>query len=89
MLKYHSIVLFVKDIEKAKNFYCNLLQIPIEMDMGKNVILKPGITLWEIRDNNIIVTTIGKDEITKGNKSELYFETDDIESIQNKIDKNN
>jgi predicted enzyme related to lactoylglutathione lyase len=89
MLKYHSVVLFVKNIENAKNFYCDLLQIPIEMDMGKNVILKPGITLWEISDNNVVVTIIGKEEITKGNKSELYFETDDIESIQKMIDKNN
>lgn len=89
MIKYHSIVLFVECIEKAKKFYCDLLQIPIEMDMGKNVILKPGITLWEMHEGNIIATTIGKEEITKGNKSELYFETDDIESIQKLIAENN
>jgi catechol 2,3-dioxygenase-like lactoylglutathione lyase family enzyme len=88
MIKYHSIVLFVKNIEKAKYFYCELLKIPIEMDMGKNVILRPGITLWEISDDNIIATTIGKEKITNGNKSELCFETDDIEGIQKLIDAN-
>jgi len=89
MIKYHSVVLFVKDIEKAKHFYCDLLNIPIETDMGKNVILKPGITLWEIRDDNIIIRTIGKDKVNTGNKSELYFESDDIENVKKAINENN
>ena len=88
MIKYHSVVLFVKDMEIAKHFYCDLLSIPIEIDMGKNVILKSGISLWEIDEKNIIVQTIGREEISKGNKSELYFETDDISEIE-QILKNN
>jgi len=40
MIKYHSVVLFVKDIEKVKHIYCDLLSIPIEINMGKNVSLK-------------------------------------------------
>jgi catechol 2,3-dioxygenase-like lactoylglutathione lyase family enzyme len=89
MIKYHSVVLFVKDIGKAKHFYCNLLSIPVEIDMGKNVILKSGITLWEIDENNIIVKSIGKEEIISGNRSELYFETDNMAGIEQIIKENN
>jgi hypothetical protein len=82
MVKYHSIVLFVKDIELAKKLYCNLLNIPIEIDMGKNVILKHGISLWEIQEDNIIVKTMGKKELNRGNRSELYFETDNLKEVE-------
>lgn len=89
MIKYHSVVLFVKDIEKAKRFYCDYLSLPIQMDMGKNVILESGITLWEIRDDNIIVKNIGKENIGVGARSELYFETNDLEEVIDTIGRNN
>lgn len=89
MIRYYSVVLFVKDIEKAKHFYCDLLSMPVETDMGKNVILKLGITLWEIDEKNIIVRIIGKEEIGKGNRSELYFETDNMAEIEQVIKENN
>jgi len=89
MIEYHSVVLFVKNIEKAKHFYCDLLSIPVEIDMGKNVILKSGISLWEIDEKNIIVQSIGKEEISKGNRSELYFETDNMPEIEQILKNNN
>lgn len=88
MLKYHSAVLFVKDIEKAKHLYCELMGMPIETDMGKNVILKSGITLWEISESNIIVAKLGREALSLGNRSELYFETDEIEKIYDLMMKN-
>ncbi len=88
MLKYHSTVLFVKDIERAKHLYCELMGIPVETDMGKNVILKSGITLWEIAESNIIVTELGRERLSLGNKSELYFETDEIEKVYALMAKN-
>ena len=89
MIKYHSVVLFVKNIEKAKHFYCDYLSLPIQIDMGKNVILESGITLWEIKDGNIIIKNIGKEKIGVGTKSELYFETNNLEEIINVISDNN
>ena len=86
-MKYHSVVLYVKNIDNAKRFYCDYLSIPIEMDMGKNVILKNGITLWEIQEENIIVNKIGKDKIREGNKFELYFETDNMDKIIDLLEK--
>jgi catechol 2,3-dioxygenase-like lactoylglutathione lyase family enzyme len=77
-LHYHSVVLFVTDIDKAKHFYHKVLNIPIDMDMGSNVILKNGITLWQLDPHHIIPQQVGLDTIQhKGHGFELYFETDD------------
>ena len=85
MLSYHSVVLYVEDVERAKNFYCDFLSLKIDLDMGKNVILEKGITLWEISDENIIVKSVGKDNLLRGNKFELYFETMDLDTVSDKI----
>lgn len=86
-MKYHSVVLYVRNIGRAKKFYCEYLSIPIEMDIGKNVILSNGITLWEISESNILVRKIGKDKIRTGNKFELYFETDRMDGIVDLLQK--
>ena len=44
-ITYHSAVVFVRDIEVSKQFYTNVLELAIELDFGKNVLLKGGITL--------------------------------------------
>ncbi len=87
MVQYHSVVLFVENIESAKQFYCEFLALPIEMDMGKNVMLKGGITLWEISGDNIILKKLGNDNITSGNRSELYFETNNLDEVRENIRK--
>jgi Lactoylglutathione lyase and related lyases len=85
MTKFHSAVLYVHDIEKAKQFYCEVLSIPVDMDMGLNVILKNGLTLWQIQKDNIVAKTLGLDALRTGNKFELYFETDDIHDIERRV----
>jgi catechol 2,3-dioxygenase-like lactoylglutathione lyase family enzyme len=47
--RFHSIVLFVKDIDRSKKFYTEVLGQEIDYDFGNNVALKNGITLWKIR----------------------------------------
>lgn len=85
MVKFHSSVLYVADIKKAKQFYCEVLSIPVDMDMGLNVILKNGLTLWQIQKDNIIVKTLGLDALKTGHKFELYFETDNLVDIERRI----
>ena len=53
-MKFHSSVIFVNDIEKSKDFYVRLLNQEIEHDFGKNVILKNGLSLWEINPEHVI-----------------------------------
>ncbi len=89
-VKYHSSVIFVKDIEVTKQFYTEVLGEEIELDFGKNVTLKGGLALWEIRPDHIIPERLGTDWIGSeiGNRFELYFETEKIEGILEKLRKN-
>jgi len=86
-ITYHSAVVFVKDIEVSKQFYTKVLELVIELDFGKNVLLKGGITLWEINPNHIIPQQLGTNSIyDKGvNRFELFFETTDIETVAEKL----
>ncbi|WP_461636655.1 VOC family protein [Labilibaculum euxinus] len=78
-MKFHSSVLFVKDIEISKDFYIRVLNQEIEHDFGKNVIFKSGLTIWEPAPNHIIEKELN----TKGdlNRFELYFETELLEEF--------
>lgn len=85
---FHSIVLFVNDIEKSKKFYTEVLGQEIEYDFGNNVALKNGITLWRMMPEHIISRS-GKHNKTITTKAfEIYFETNNLEIVQEVIAKN-
>ncbi|MCF8304299.1 MAG: VOC family protein [Bacteroidales bacterium] len=84
-IHFHSSVLFVRDIEKAKDFYIGLLGQVIEHDFGKNVILKGGLTLWEIRPEHTIAKELQISGTT--NRLELYFKTRELEKAFCKLEK--
>jgi catechol 2,3-dioxygenase-like lactoylglutathione lyase family enzyme len=90
-LKNCSIVLFVKDIKTSKDFYSGLLGLQIDLDFGKNVTFKSGLTTWEIQDTHIIPATLGLDKISdpKVNRFELYFETENLSEVFESLKKNN
>jgi catechol 2,3-dioxygenase-like lactoylglutathione lyase family enzyme len=77
---YYGTVLFVKDIEISKAFYCDTLGLLIDLDFGKNVIFRNGFTIWEIQPAHIIPATLGREKVADSsvNRFELYFETEDI-----------
>jgi len=81
--KFHSSVIFVNDIEKSKDFYVRLLNQEIEHDFGKNVILKGGLTIWEIQPDHIISKRLKT--INNSNRFELYFETELIDEAYNRL----
>ena len=82
-MKFHSSVILVKDIEKSKDFYVRLLNQKIEHDFGKNVILKGGLTIWEIQPEHIINKRL--ETMNKSNRFELYFETELIDETYKKL----
>jgi len=75
--------LFVRDIEVSRRFYTGLLELTPEIDMGKNIILKEGITIWEINPAHLIPQKLGYENLTAGAvcRFEIYFETDDIDAV--------
>ena len=86
-IKYHSTAVFVKDIEASRKFYTNELGQDVAFDFGKNVILRCGITLWEVNPDHIIPEKLGVDRVvgTQANCFELYFETTEIEVVFRKL----
>lgn len=87
MIKFHSPVVFVKDIERSKLFYTEILNEEIEHDFGKNVSFKSGLSIWELRENHIISKNVNTNP--EGHKFELYFESDDIDSIHKALKSKN
>ena len=79
-LSFHSTALFVADIGRSLDFYCGVLGQAVRTDMGTNVILEHGITLWQIDPSHLIPRTLGGKALAEGNRFELYFETDDIDT---------
>jgi len=82
-MKFHSSVIFVNDIKKSKDFYVRLLNQEIEHDFGKNVILKDGLTIWEIQPDHIINKQLKIKN--NSNRFELYFETELIDEAYNRL----
>lgn len=86
-------VLFVKDAAISKAFYTEVLNFTEKMNYGgTNIIFNEGFTVWQIKPDNIIPKTLGVDNILDSNKTgrfELCFETDDIDTIYQKLKDNN
>ncbi|MBN1438170.1 MAG: VOC family protein [Anaerolineales bacterium] len=78
--RYHSAVIFVRDIEAAKRFYTEVMGMEIDLDFGTNVGLKGGLTLWQVDPRHIIPARLGSNPLAtpRANLFELYFETGDI-----------
>ena len=84
-----STAIFVKYIKISKYFYNNLLELTVDLDLGKNVIFKDGFAIWEIQNDHIIPSTLGLEK-TKNksfNRFELYFETENLPDIFNTLKK--
>ena len=85
-LRNFSAAIFVKDINLSRNFYTKVLGLEVDIDMGKNIIFKCGLTTWEINERHVIPALLGKDRISgKSSRFELYFETEDIEEFYHQL----
>jgi catechol 2,3-dioxygenase-like lactoylglutathione lyase family enzyme len=86
---FHSVVLFVKDIETSKKFYTELLGLEVEYDFGRNIIFKSGLSIWQMPENHIIVSGSSKTTCEKTeNSKEVCFETSDINHDLKKLEEN-
>ena len=69
-MKLKNILIVVKDIEKAKQFYHDLFGLDVVLKQDGNVILTEGLVL---QDEKILDRIFGKKITSKHNSSELYF----------------
>jgi len=76
--RFYATVIFVKNIEKAKEFYTQVLDCNIEHDFGKNVTFYGGLSIWELHENHLIYEKLNT-TANRNNRFELYFETENIQ----------
>jgi len=70
----------VNDILKSKEFYMNILKQEVELDHGENIAFKSGLA---IHDKNHFQKLTGKQiEGESRNNMELYFQSDDIDNLE-------
>ena len=86
-VRFHSTAIFVSDIARTKAFYTGLLGQEIQLDFGRNVILKSSLTLWEIQQTHIIPQTLGQEQTAGpcGNRFEVYFETSALDHVYEQL----
>lgn len=77
-----NVLLIVKDIERSRRFYQELLGLTVTADFGKKVMFAGGLVLeesspWE--DSLQISAVYG------GNDMELYFEVPDVKALRDRL----
>lgn len=82
-MKLKNVLIVVKDIEKARQFYHDLFGLESVIDNDGNMILTEGLVL---QDEKIWKSFLGKDVIPENNACELYFEEHDIEGFVQKLE---
>ncbi len=82
-MKLKNILIVVKDIDKARQFYHDLFGLELVVDHGGNMILTEGLVL---QDEKIWKKFLGKDIVPENNSCELYFEEQNIEAFVLKLE---
>lgn len=82
-MKLKNILLVTDDIEKSIAFYHDLFGLDVILDNDGNVILTEGLVL---QDRKIWEKFIERDVTYGHHDAELYFEENDLESFQKKLD---
>ena len=84
-MRYISTLIAVRDMERAKKFYCNVLGLSVLSDFGANLTLTGGISLQTIETWTALIHMPSRDVILKNYGGELYFEEDEIEAFSQRL----
>ncbi|WP_088187793.1 VOC family protein [Desulfosporosinus sp. FKA] len=82
-MEFKLALLAVKDVEKSKQFYKELFDQEVVLDLGKNVTFSGGFAIQE--DFAWLTNLSSGSVIEKPNNMELYFEVDDFEEFIAKL----
>jgi len=82
-MKYVCALIVVEDINRSRALYEQVLKQKVKSDYGENIIFEAGFAIHQM---NHYCLLIGNKTIVQGsNNFELYFEEDDLDSIQKAI----
>ncbi|MBQ9331018.1 MAG: VOC family protein [Oscillibacter sp.] len=82
-MELKSVLIVVRDMERAKRFYRDLFGLEVLQDNDGNVALTGGLALQE---EGIWRCFLGRDIVSENNASELYFEERDIEGFVERLE---
>jgi len=86
-INYICPLIAVEDIQKSRQFYEKVLEQEVEMDHGANVVFKGGFAIHDAAHyQELLGETDPIDIRVKKNFLELYFESEDLDGIQEKLD---
>lgn len=84
-MEFKLALLAVKNVNVSKQFYAELFDQKVILDLGKNVTFSGG---FAIQEDFAWLTDLPSDYVMeKSNNMELYFEVDDFETFIQKIKK--
>jgi catechol 2,3-dioxygenase-like lactoylglutathione lyase family enzyme len=86
-MKLHSTLIAVNDLEKSIEFYKNILDQEVVLDLGWNKFMSGGFSIQ--KNFEVLLGIDKKDIIQKPNNMELYFEVDDFDTFVKKLEKYN
>ncbi len=82
-MNYTSTLIAVKDMEKSKQFYHDVLGLNVTADFGANVTLSGGIVLQTLDTWKSFIRI--DDIILPNNAGELYFEEENMDAFGNHL----
>jgi catechol 2,3-dioxygenase-like lactoylglutathione lyase family enzyme len=92
-IKYICPLITVQDIDKSRKFYQDVLKQEVEMDHGANVAFKEGFAIHDaehykelLGDSSVINGNGDKNAPVEKNFMELYFESEEMDSVQEKLE---
>jgi catechol 2,3-dioxygenase-like lactoylglutathione lyase family enzyme len=84
-VKYTSVLLAVRDMERSRRFYREVLGLEVTADFGANVTLTGGISLQTADTWEKLIRRKDDEIVFRNNAAELYFEEDRIGDFAAKL----
>src|SRR5512138_3338396 len=81
MIRYTSVVLFSDDVSRLRDFYRDLFDLAIVLDLGGLVTFDAGISIWAMDRARAMVYGGREASTVERPRCELYFETDTIQAF--------
>ncbi len=83
-MKYICPLITVKDIRKAQNFYEDVLNQKVKYNFGENITFEGDFALHQSSHFQKLIDNRPIKEMC--NNFELYFELDDVDKLENRLD---
>lgn len=84
-MKFTASLIVVKDMQASRRFYTGLLEQPVVMDLGANVVVGPGVALQTADTWAGFIDKKEEDIRYGGQNAELVFETEDLDAFLEKL----